>query len=177
MKTKLFPIHYSLFTRRGFTLVELLVVIAMIGILTSIAIGILNPGAQLAKGNDSRRKSDLAQISKAIEQYYSDHGRYPGYSVNYQIVDDDASVGSIAWGGSWPPSYMDVVPKDPVSSKSYVYYSDSNGQSYWLYASLDRAVQDSQHCMANGSKCANAPADATCGSVCSYGISSPNTSP
>lgn len=177
MRNKLFSIHYSLFASKGFTIIELITVIALIGVLSAIAIGLVNPLGQFAKGNDSRRKSDLAQIAKALEQYNSDHGRYPGYSVSYQIVDANPSVGSLAWGSTWPPSYMDSLPKDPSSSKTYVYYSNSDGQSYWLYSSLDRAVQDPQHCNSDGSKCANAPADATCGSVCSYGISSPNTSP
>lgn len=51
----------------GFTLVELLIVIAIIGLLASGLMMILNPVAQIQKANDARRKSDLGQVQKALE--------------------------------------------------------------------------------------------------------------
>ena len=185
MENKLFPSHYSLITSKGFTLVELLVVIAMIGILSAVVIGLLDPATQFRKAQDSRRKNDLSQISKVLEQYYQDHGAYPRSSMNppdsasYQIVNKiDVTETLLAWGNPWPPSYMDILPKDPSSSKTYVYFSA--GQSYWLYASLDR-TNDPQLCVAGGGACpslaTNSIASTACGGTCNYGISSPNTSP
>lgn len=169
----------------GFTLVELLVVISMIGILSAVVIGLLDPATQFKKAQDSRRKSDLSQIAKVLEQYYQDHGAYPRSSLNppdsvsYRIVNNiDATETLLDWGNPWPPSYMDILPKDPSSSKNYVYFS--TGQSYWLYASLDRN-NDPQVCVAGGGACpglaVNSIPEAACGGTCNYGISSPNTSP
>jgi len=60
--------------QKGFTVIELLVVIAIIGILSTVAMTSLN-GAR-KKSRDAVRKSDMKQISSAMEQYYLDHNTY-----------------------------------------------------------------------------------------------------
>lgn len=170
---------YSIFRKtNGFTLVELLVVVSIIGILVVAALAILNPIAQIQKGNDSKRKEDLAQIQRALETHYHDLGRYPASDSSYQIL---YSGSPIAWGGSWSP-YMSSVPKDPRSpSRNYVYYATSNGQSYFLYAYLERA-NDPQFCN-NGNPCSSLttngiPTNACgAGGSCNFGVSSSNVSP
>src|SRR3990167_7693960 len=49
----------------GFTLVELLVVVAIIVILAGVVVGLINPASILAKSRDARRLSDIDNISKA----------------------------------------------------------------------------------------------------------------
>lgn len=159
-------------TKEGFTLIELLIVIAVIGILAAGVTALVNPVAQFQKANDSRRKSDLSQIQRAFETFYQDNGKYPAYSTTepiYRIVGLDGSA--VNWGLPWTP-YMGTLPKDPSSSKKYVYYSTANGQTYYIYASLDREVNVLSHF----------PSDANCSSgavviECNYGVSSPNVSP
>ncbi len=63
--------------KRGFTLVELLIVITIVVIMVIIAVAGLNPTAQVNKGKDATRKKDLRRISIAFEEYYNDHGCYP----------------------------------------------------------------------------------------------------
>src|SRR5258706_11474557 len=137
--------------REGFTLLELIVITGIIGILAAGLLAILNPFSQIQKAQDGRRKSDLSQVQKALEAYYQDHQAYPSNTASFQI-------NGATWGSSWAP-YMTVVPKDPSSSKKYVY--SSNGQSYFLYASLDRGVKDPQAC-SNGTNCGNVPSGASC---------------
>jgi prepilin-type N-terminal cleavage/methylation domain-containing protein len=60
--------------KRGFTIVELLIVIVVIGILATISLVAFN-GIQ-AKGRDSIRKSDLATIAKALNSHNIDKGDY-----------------------------------------------------------------------------------------------------
>ncbi len=165
----------------GFTLIELIVAIGVLAIFGAFVITALNPFEQFRKTLDSERKNDLAQIQRAFEAYYQDFGRYPDDSISggkvYKIVVSvSGSPTALEWGSAWTP-YIDVLPKDPTSSRNYIYITSSNGQSYWLYASLDRGGKDPQACKSDGSACDNA-GGVTCGSgVCSYGVSSPNVSP
>ncbi len=64
---------------RGFTLVELLVVITVIAILASLAVVGLT--RYQATSNDAQRASKATIISEALEKYYSTHGEYPGCSA------------------------------------------------------------------------------------------------
>ena len=110
---------------KGFTLIELLVVIGILGILSVVLLVTINPVAQIQKANDARRKSDLEAIQHALELYYQDAGSYPPSSSSYTIEYNNVSVN---WGSSWQP-YIATLPKDPVSTNQYVYYSPptSNG--------------------------------------------------
>jgi len=62
-------------SKSGFTIIELLVVVVVIGILAGITLVAYN-GTQ-ARSRDARRKTDVANIIKAMELYYSDNGQYP----------------------------------------------------------------------------------------------------
>ena len=164
---------------RGFTLIEIIIAIALFSIFIAGAINILDPAAQLQKANDARRKSDLSQIQKALETYYNDFAKYPPSSPSYKIMFPDNT--ELSWGGQFG-SYMVELPKDSKSSQSYIYFS--TGQAYYLYASLERKNKDSQVCNPDGNsatddKCTNSPASASCGSgvVCNFGVSSPNVNP
>ncbi|MCL4353498.1 type II secretion system protein GspG [Patescibacteria group bacterium] len=156
-------------------------VVAILSLLTVTLLVTLNPLVQLQKAKDGARKSDLAQIQRALETYYQDHGRYPSSNTSYQIMGDSGPVG---WGSSWQP-YINVLPQDP-GGKTYVYYSPSldNGQTYYLYASLDRGAQDPQVCQNLNLSTGECPSIASngikqdaCGGPCDYGVSSPNVSP
>lgn len=59
---------------KGFTLLELLVVISIIGIL--IAMGVVAYSTAQKKGRDARRRSDMKAIQDAQEQYYSTYNTY-----------------------------------------------------------------------------------------------------
>lgn len=63
--------------RRGFTLVEILIVIAIVVILIIAMIGTLNPIALVERGNDGKRKRDVNRIRIALEDYYNNKRCYP----------------------------------------------------------------------------------------------------
>lgn len=174
-------------TKNGFTLVELLVVIAVLAVMATAAVILLDPVTQFQKANDVRRKSDIAHIQKALEQYYQDNGKYPdgtgasggGACSPFQIIRLDDTCITPA-NNSWTP-YMGRVPVDR-NGKLYVYLSILDGQAYYLYASLDRGGHDSGACFPTGDACLSAVrngAGTACGggAKCNYVVSSPNVTP
>src|SRR5574338_433612 len=143
--------------QKGFTLIELVVVIGILAILAVFVLAALNPLEQFKKARDGQRKSDLASMQRVLEQYYQDHGSYPKSNGAYQITDFNNNA--IIWGGTsgWSP-YIDLVPKDPDSSRTYVYYTSGNTpQAYKLYASLEVGPNDPQTCKATVTNCINNP--------------------
>lgn len=128
----------------GFTLIEMLVVVTVIG----IVLGVLLTSYQGTQGTarDGRRKADLESIKSSLEIYRSDCGTYPGQSTFQGILDSGSSlVGpvSTACAGN---TYMAPVPKDPLSNYKYIYILDTSGNSYTLCAHLeDEALSGSSY--------------------------------
>ena len=60
---------YKKRANKGFTLLEILLVIAAIWILASIVLVAINPNRQIAQVRDATRRSDINTIYKALEQY------------------------------------------------------------------------------------------------------------
>lgn len=78
---------------RAFSLVELVIVVVIIGIIAAIAVPRLSNAATRAKGNALAQ--NLAVVREAIERYYAEHGRFPGYDPGTGTRDDDYFVDQI----------------------------------------------------------------------------------
>jgi type II secretion system protein G len=159
----------------GFTLVEIIVVMVIIGILSTLGLGSFLSAQQ--KGRDSSRKSDLAQIKNALDLYYNDKGEYPlgsgglimgcngEQTCNWSDVFEDEN-GTV---------YMVKIPADPQGDKAY-WYESSTGQSFQIYSRLENIYdkdvpRDSDENPQNYS-------GLMCGTLnCNYGTSSTNTLP
>lgn len=74
----------------GFTMIELLVVISVIGILSVAVLSTINPIEQINKGRDTRSRSDAAQLIGAVDRYFAIHEIYPW---NEEVDDADAQIG------------------------------------------------------------------------------------
>jgi general secretion pathway protein G len=102
-------------SKSGFTIVELVVVIVVIAILASITI-VAYSGAQ-GRSRDARRKTDVANIAKALEVYYSDNGRYPVTSGSTSINAGWASSVDASWATLEntlvTANDIDSLPTDP----------------------------------------------------------------
>lgn len=124
---------------KGFTLVEILIVVAIIGVLA--AAGMVAYGDALGKGRDAKRKGDLKALAEALELYYSDKGEYPETSGTGCTISNTTGADTFKLAVQ-PYMKNQTVPDDP-KGQTYCYYSENNGGSYRLFAKLDNC-SDSQ---------------------------------
>ena len=85
--------------QRGFTLIELIIVCAMISILVGIMVPIYK--MHIVHANEAVLKEDLYNMRNAIDQYTQDKGKAP------QALDDIVTAG-----------YLHAIPKDPFTHSS-----------------------------------------------------------
>lgn len=75
----------------GFTMIELLIVISILGILAVAVLSAINPIEQINRGRDTGSQSDAEQLIGAVERYYAYNGTYPwqGTAAGASLTDAD----------------------------------------------------------------------------------------
>lgn len=106
--------------QKGFTIVELLIVIVVIAILAAISIVAYN-GVQ-TRAQDSKRSEAVASIQKALELYKTENGTYPNATVNPGQSGWEVSTDVAGTFMEYLRPYMSNVPIDPVNSSSRMYW-------------------------------------------------------
>ena len=116
-------------SQAGFTLLELLIVMAVIGLISSIAVGATT--TTRSRTRDQRRIDDLLQIRKALELYLHDHGDYPpgpcGYNCNSYYLSTHSNWDTFA---NYLKPYIDRLPVDPVNNLAYPWNDGHYSYSY-----------------------------------------------
>ena len=135
-------IHSSTSTRAGFSIIEIMIVVAVIAMLSGILVPVLD--RELTQAADSRRAGDIKTIQAAVESYYRTNGSYPDTGNVWQ--GDAPNFGGFGYGpaGYIPglvPDYMGALPEDPDSAYpdnsdgGYMYRSDGSDFKFVIYLS------------------------------------------
>jgi type II secretion system protein G len=113
--------------RRGFTLIELVVVISILAILS----GVLVPRVtnHMKSARDARRLADIKTIRTAIEQYHADKGSYPAPNANSSFGGWDVSSDGDFIRVLRESGYLEEDAVDPINDSTfhYRYYIYSQG--------------------------------------------------
>ena len=111
----------------GFTIVELLIVIVVIGILAAITIVAYNGIQQ--RGRDVKRTSDVGSLKKLVELYKVDNGTYPAVCAG----GDNIGCSTSSLASVLVPTYTPSIPQDVNASRPYQYVKGSGTESYAIY--------------------------------------------
>jgi len=179
--------------QKAFTIIELVVVIAIIGVLATIIMS--NVTRWQAKGRDAKRKGDLAQIKKALVFYAFDHGgRLPtsgfgsgdggnGWATNkndgspcYATGDlEDVLDGTDSTMPNPPLNLYISMPHDPKHGgcydqgfirSGYMYYHDGSGECAVLFSHLEIESDD----QSDDPSCTDTCYDITNSMIVRYGM-------
>ena len=113
-------------SRKGFTLIEVLIVVSIIGLLASMVL--VGLGGFRSRGRDTRRVSDLKSLQNGLELYYARNNSYPNTLADLLT----AGIG------------ITKLPTDPGTGGDYLYsYRTADKQGYVLAAKLDASAGDS----------------------------------
>jgi type II secretory pathway pseudopilin PulG len=112
--------------KKAFTLIEVLVIVAIISLLTIAAI--VSYLSQLPKARDAQRKAHIDKIKIAFEDYYSDNECYPPADILDNCAGDELA-----------PHLSGGIPCDPKYKTPYCYVYDASSpcQNYRLLSSLE----------------------------------------
>lgn len=142
-------------------MIELLIVIAIIGLLAGTLVVLVNPSAQLGKARDTERKNTLKQLQGALEQYFSDNGTYPDtVSEWFSSESGDTESDNLGdWIPGLVPGYMVSLPEDPRGGDSPLVGCEDNKRAYW-YKSNGEEYVILAHCSIESASELNNPSSA-----------------
>ena len=139
--------RHSSANAKGFTLIEILLSITLMGMMATTVIVALNPAKQLSNARNAQRKSDIVNILAALNQYVIEHaGTYPGSITNTptyicrtgKSISDCTGLIDLRVLTDLD-AYMSALPVDPLASTTVstgytVYLNDLNGNALTVAA-------------------------------------------
>lgn len=111
---------------RGFTLVELLVVLSILALLLSLAVPRYFSG--VARAKEQALKQQLGMARKALDEYYADQGQYPD---SLQTLVDKQYLDKLPWDpvAERNDAWVITPPELPLVGGVYTLHSSASGQA------------------------------------------------
>lgn len=105
--------------RRGFSLIELVVVLSILAILAGVLVPRL--ASHIRSSRDARRLADIETVREAIEQYQLDRGAFPPANTNSAFGGWDVSNDGDFIRVLCDYGYLEEMPRDPINDETYQY--------------------------------------------------------
>ncbi|MBI3380274.1 type II secretion system protein [Candidatus Gottesmanbacteria bacterium] len=100
--------------QKGFTLIEILVVIGILAVLFAIALVAINPARQFSQANNTKRRSDVNALLNAVHQYAADNkGALPA-AITTSALTIGNGTGEADICASVVTKYLAALPRDPL---------------------------------------------------------------
>lgn len=104
---------HTILRSRGFTLVEVLLVVVIIAILAAIVLVAVNPVRQISQSNNTQRSADVQSILNAVNQYAVDNRGVLPSSITTTATIMGNGAGQIDICSDLVPTYIAALPFDP----------------------------------------------------------------
>lgn len=146
----------------GFTLIEILVVVAIIGFLSSVVLTSLESAR--AKARDVRRLADLREVRTALEAYRTENGVYPiatawrGTCATFNAGGTITTSGPNGWVPGLAPKHIPILPVEskPTDNNCYLYRTTTNGSGFIILAHASVETEVSAGTYIAGTPCSPA---------------------
>lgn len=133
--------------KKGFTLIEILLVLAILGIISVVALVLINPVERQAQARDAGRVSTVAQLGRVLQAYYAGNSSYPGVANWAQDLVDSSEISSFpagvvysSYGVTGCTTYV-----QPATNPTYCYDLDTlGGNGFLVFARAESNTTNSK---------------------------------
>lgn len=120
-------------TEKGFTLVEVLIVVALIAILAVIALVTINPFEAQKRTRDARRLKEIGTLQGIVEQYVADTPSASGFTAESTDSGGTNECTTDGWLGIDLCNYANTIAADPLNRSAEYTLTDGNPTTGNMY--------------------------------------------